>query len=255
MPMFAKPSRFALHALASVTLLGSTLSPSVAVAQSTAGVPLSAATAPDPVTPYTTEKDKMSYATGVMTARQLTKNGVPFDLDVMIQGLRDGMAGGPIRMGDKELKAVLQAMQTDIARKLSNERQVKASLNRENGVIFQKKYGAQAGVTVLPGNLMYKIIKAGTGEKTNEVGTVVVKFRGTLIDGTEFDATPEGKTATIKLADVITGWREAIRRMPAGSIWEVVVPPSMAYSTRGAGSVIGPNETLIFNIELVAVVN
>jgi FKBP-type peptidyl-prolyl cis-trans isomerase FklB len=80
-----------------------------------------------------------------------------------------------------------------------------------------------------------------------------VKYRGTLTDGTEFDATPEGKTATIKITEVITGWKEALKRMPAGSTWEIVVPASMAYSTRGSGS-IGPNETLVFTIELVAVV-
>lgn len=204
--------------------------------------------------PLLTIKDKMSYATGVMTARQMTKNDVPFDVDLIIQGLRDGLAGGDIRMPEKELKIVLQSMSADIAKKMNNERQVKASLNRERGVIFQNEYKAKPGVTVLPGNLMYRVLKEGKGDKPSELGTVVVKYRGTLIDGTEFDATPEGKTATIKLENVITGWREALKRMPAGSTWEVVVPTTMAYSTRGAGSSIGPNETLVFNIELVAVV-
>jgi FKBP-type peptidyl-prolyl cis-trans isomerase FklB len=195
----------------------------------------------------------MSYATGVMTARQLIKNDVPFDFDIMIQGLRDGIAGGEIRMSEKELKIVLQSMQADITKKLSNDRQIKAGLNRERGVIFQNNYKTKPGVVVLPGNLMYRVIKEGTGDKPKETGTVVVKYRGTLTDGTEFDATPEGKTATIKLTDVITGWKEALKRMPAGSTWEIVVPTAMAYSTRGA-STIGPNETLVFTIELVAIV-
>jgi FKBP-type peptidyl-prolyl cis-trans isomerase FklB len=203
--------------------------------------------------PLTTLKDKMSYSTGVMTARQLIKNDVPFDLDLIIQGLRDGLAGGDIRISEKELKIVLQSMSADIAKKMNNERQVKAGLNRERGVIFQNEFKTKPGVTVLPGNLMYRVIKEGKGDKPSELGTVVVKYRGTLVDGTEFDATPEGKTATIKLTDVITGWKEALRRMPAGSTWEIVVPTSMAYSTRGAGN-IGPNETLVFTIELVAVV-
>jgi FKBP-type peptidyl-prolyl cis-trans isomerase FklB len=222
---------------------------------SRAPTPSSAASAPPPsgTAPLLTLKDKMSYSTGVMTARQLTKNDVPFDVELIVQGLRDGLAGGEIRISEKELKVVLQSMSADIAKKMNNERQVKASINRERGVIFQNDYKTKPGVTVLPGNLMYRVIKEGKGDKPGELGTVVVKYRGTLVDGSEFDATPEGKTATIKLTDVITGWKEALKRMPAGSTWEVVVPTAMAYSTRGAGN-IGPNETLVFTIELVAVV-
>jgi FKBP-type peptidyl-prolyl cis-trans isomerase FklB len=204
--------------------------------------------------PVLTLKDKISYATGVMTARQLIKNEVPFDVDLIIQGMRDGLAGGEIRMPEKELKIVLQSMSADIAKKMNNERQVKASLNRERGVIFQNEFKTKAGVTVLPGNLMYRVVKEGKGDKPTELGTVVVKYRGTLVDGSEFDSTAEGKTATIKLENVITGWREALKRMPAGSTWEIVVPTNLAYGTRGAGSSIGPNETLVFNVELVAVV-
>jgi FKBP-type peptidyl-prolyl cis-trans isomerase FklB len=203
--------------------------------------------------PLTSLKDKMSYATGVITARQLMKNDVPFDFDMMVQGLRDGMAGGEIRMSEKELRIVLQSMQADLAKKLSNERLVKAGQNRERGIAFQNEYAKKPGVVILPGNLMYRVIKEGNGDKPNPLGTVVVKYRGTLVDGTEFDATAEGKTATLKLTDVITGWRETLKLMPAGSTWEIVVPTAMAYSTRGSGS-IGPNETLVFTIELVAVV-
>jgi FKBP-type peptidyl-prolyl cis-trans isomerase FklB len=196
----------------------------------------------------------MSYSTGVMTARQLIKNEVPFDLDLMIQGLKDGLAGGEIRISEKELKVVLQSMQADITRKMSNDRMVKATIAREQGVVFQNEFKTKPGVTVLPGNLMYRVIKEGSGDKPRELGTVVVKYRGTLVDGTQIDATPEGKTATIKLDSVITGWREALKRMPVGSTWELVVPSNLAYGTRGAGSNIGPNETLVFTIELVAIV-
>ena len=225
----------------------------VAVAAALAAALTAPAWAVEPA-PLATLKDKMSYATGVMTARQLTKNDVPFDIELIVQGLRDGLAGGDIRMPEKELKVVLQSMSADIAKKMSNERQVKGSLNRERGVIFQAEYKAKPGVTVLPGNLMYRVIKEGKGDKPGDLGTVVVKYRGTLVDGTEFDATPEGKTATMKLENVITGWREALKHMPAGSTWEIVVPTSMAYGPRGAGD-IGPNETLVFNVDLVAVVN
>ena len=200
-----------------------------------------------------TLKEKMSYSTGVMTARTLAKNGVPFDAELLVQGLRDGMAGGAIRIPEKELKVVLQSMQADILRKLSSERSVKASINRENGLIYQADYRKKPDVNVLPGNLMYRVIKDGIGDKPGDLSQVVVRYQGHLIDGTEFDATPEGKTATIKLSEVISGWREALKHMPAGATWEIVVPPTLAYAHRGAGG-IGPNETLVFNVELVAVV-
>jgi FKBP-type peptidyl-prolyl cis-trans isomerase FklB len=246
--------KLALARIVGLTLLSGSCGAALALdaAQTAPAAPASVEAAASGA-PLTSIKDKMSYATGVTTARQLMKNEVPFDADLIIQGLRDGMSGGQIRMGEKELRLVLQSMQADIVRKMASDRSVKASLARENGRIFQEDYKKKPGVTVLPGNLMYRVITEGTGEKPGELGTVVVKYRGTLIDGTEFDATPEGKTTTLKLTEVITGWREALKRMPAGSVWEVVIPPALAYATRGAGS-IGPNETLVFTLEHVAVV-
>jgi FKBP-type peptidyl-prolyl cis-trans isomerase FklB len=217
-----------------------------------AGPALAQAQAPE-AAPLQSLKDKMSYATGVMTARNLLKNGVPFDLDLMVQGLRDGMAGGDIRMPEKELKLVLQSMQAEIQRKISAERSVKAGIARENGLAYQAEYAKKPGVQVLPGNLMVRVLKEGQGDKAGDAGTVVVRYRGTLVDGSEFDATPEGKTATVKLVEAIPGWREALKRMPAGSTWEIVVPPGLAYAARGNGTV-GPNETLVFTVDLVAVV-
>jgi FKBP-type peptidyl-prolyl cis-trans isomerase FklB len=216
-------------------------------------LPAHAADDAAPAAPLATLKDKTSYATGVMTARNLMKNEVPFDVELLIQGLRDAMAGGTVRMDEREIKVVLQSMQADMQRHLSNDLRVKASINQEKGKIFRTDYARQAGVVQLPGELMYRVVKTGNGDKPTELSQVVVKYRGTLTDGTEFDATPEGKTVTLKLTDVITGWREALKRMTAGSTWELVVPPTLAYSNRGAGP-IGPNETLVFTIELVALV-
>ena len=148
---------------------------------------------------------------------------------------------------------MLQSMSAEIQRKLSNERMVKAGVARENGRLFQIEYAKKPGVTVLPGGLMVRTITEGSGDKPSELNKVVVRYRGTLIDGTEFDATPKGKTATLKPSETITGFREALKRMPAGSTWEVVIPPTLAYGARGNDN-LGPNETLVFNVELVAVV-
>jgi FKBP-type peptidyl-prolyl cis-trans isomerase FklB len=205
--------------------------------------------------PLQSLRDKMSYSTGVMTARTLKKNGVDFDVELLIEGLRDAIAGHPIRIPEKELKVVLQSMQADIQRKIASERSVTASINREKGLAYQTEFRKSAGVASLPGGLMYRVIKQGSGDKpASDLNTVVVRYRGTLIDGTQFDATPEGKTSTLRLTDVVTGLREALKRMPAGATWEVVVPPNLAYATRGSEN-IGPNETLVFNVELVALVD
>lgn len=203
--------------------------------------------------PLVTVKDKMSYATGVMTARNLLKNDVPFDLELLIQGLRDVVADRPVRLSEREIKVLLQSMQADITRRLSNERQVKAALARESGIRFVKDYRSKPGVVTLPGDLMYRVLSEGKGDKPTEAGTVVVRYRGTLVDGTEFEAIPEGKTVTVSLPEVITGWREVLKRVPAGSHIEMVVPPSLAYGSRGSSN-IGPNETLVFDLDLVAVV-
>ncbi|MEY8876876.1 MAG: FKBP-type peptidyl-prolyl cis-trans isomerase [Leptothrix sp. (in: b-proteobacteria)] len=243
-----------MSGLSAVALALGLLLPALASAQLTKAA---AAEAAGVVTgkgaPLVTLRDKTSYATGVMTARNLLKNDIAFDVDLLIAGLRDGLAAGDIRMSEKELKGVLLGMQTEMQRHLSNDLKVKSTINRERGVVFQNAYRDKPGVQVLAGNLMVRPITEGTGERPTDLGTVTVKYRGTLVDGTEFDATPEGKTATLKLENVITGWREALKRMPAGSTWEIVVPPALAYGIRGAGP-IGPNETLVFTVELVAVV-
>jgi FKBP-type peptidyl-prolyl cis-trans isomerase len=218
-----------------------------------AAAPAASASNAASATQLVTAKDKTSYATGVMTARNLIKNEVEFDLEMLVRGLRDGMAGGAIAMDERELKKVLQAMQTDMQRHMTNERNVKATINRENGVIFQKEFAAKPGVVVLPGNLMYRVITPGSGDRPDEASTVVIKFKGATIDGKPLDATPEGKSATVKVTELMTGMREALKHMTAGSKWEVVIPPAMAYGSRGTPT-IGPNESLVFELELVALV-
>lgn len=200
-----------------------------------------------------TLKEKYSYATGVMTTRNLVKNEVQFDIDLLIRGLRDGMSNAPIQMSEKELKVVLQSMQAEMQRHMTAERTLKATTNRDRGTKFQEEYRKDPKTVQLPGGLMYRLLKAGKGDRPTDTSTVVMRYRGTLVDGTEFEAVPEGKTVTMKVLDMIIGWREVLKQMNAGSEVEVVIPPSMAYGNRGAGN-IGPNETLVFKIELVALV-
>jgi FKBP-type peptidyl-prolyl cis-trans isomerase FklB len=219
-----------------------------------ASAPAGAASAAEIAARLSTTKDKMSYATGVMTARNLKRNAIGFDADMIVRGLQDAVARRPLAMDEVEIRTVLTKMQNEMKDHLESERTAKGNANLEHGFEYQEAFRKLPGAVVLPGNLMYREVTAGKGDRPTEESKVVLRYRGTLVDGTEFEATPEGKTVTMKVGDLISGWREAIKRMTAGSTWVVVVPPSLAYGKQGAGEKIGPNETLVFNVDLVAVV-
>ncbi|MEY4747818.1 MAG: hypothetical protein RIQ60_32 [Pseudomonadota bacterium] len=243
-------------ALVGLTLGGTSLMARAADAPAPARAP--AAASSSPVAPVATgsafksDDDRNGYATGLMTARNLLNNKVPFNAEMIIQGLRDGLAGGAaVKMSEHELRQVVTAMQSSMERHLTQERQAKALANADRGQAFQDKYRQQPGVIVLPGNVMYRILKAGDGDKASENSKIVVKYTGSLVDGTVFDATPEGQTSTFKLSELIPGWKTALEGMPTGAVWEVVIPPALAYGSRG-NTRIGPNETLMFKVELVA---
>jgi FKBP-type peptidyl-prolyl cis-trans isomerase FklB len=125
--------------------------------------------------------------------------------------------------------------------------------NKKKGEVFLAENKTKEGVVVLPSGVQYKILKAGNGKKPIDSDVVQVYYRGTLLDGSEFDATEPGQPADLKASSLIAGWKEALRLMPAGSKWQIFVPSQLAYGERGVGSDIGPNETLVFEVELLAV--
>jgi FKBP-type peptidyl-prolyl cis-trans isomerase FklB len=211
-------------------------------------LPAQAADAPA----LTNDADRNGYATGLMTARNLLGNKLPFNAEMIVQGLRDGLAGGPVRMTEQELRQVVQAMQAGMEKHLAEERQARAAANAERGNAFIENYRKQPGAIVLPGNIAYRILTPGTGDKPGERAKVVVKYTGSLVDGTVFDSTGDDKTLSFRLNEVIPGWTLVLQSMPTGSVWEVVIPPALAYGARG-NTRIGPNETLVFKIELVAI--
>jgi FKBP-type peptidyl-prolyl cis-trans isomerase len=144
--------------------------------------------------------------------------------------------------------------QSDQLRKQRQAAALVGEENRKAGEAFLAANKAKAGVVTLPSGLQYRILKAGDGGKPSDADTVECRYRGTLIDGTEFDRSdPSGQPATFKVAGVIPGWREALKLMSAGSKWQLFIPPQLAYGARGAGRAIGPNATLIFDLELLAV--
>lgn len=225
----------------------------VAAAGATAQATSAPASAPEQSSRYPATKDQISYATGVMAVRNFTKNDVAFDIELMIQGMRDALAGKELKMSDREIRLAMNGLQVELRRTMATNQRELADKNRKRGAEYLATYKAKPDVKALSNGVLYRVLRAGNGPKPVEADTVVTRYRGASIDGVEFDATLEGKTSTLRLNQVIMGWREALKQMPVGSKWEVVVPAPLAYGERGVGEMIGPNEVLVFDVELLEI--
>lgn len=200
-----------------------------------------------------TQKDKVSYTLGVEVARSFQSQGVEVDQNLVVKGLRDALSGEKLLMTDDDLHATMSAFQQDLRQKQAQARSMAAEGNKKAGEAFLAENAKKEGVVTLPSGLQYKILKAAEGKKPTEADTVVCHYRGTLIDGTEFDSSKSGQPSTFGLKGVIPGFREALKLMPVGSKWQFFIPPDLAYGERGAGNAIGPNATLVFEIELISI--
>lgn len=200
----------------------------------------------------TTDMEKRSYAIGANVAKNIKQQAVSVDAALVSKGLLDELAGKSL-LTDVELGAIMQQLQGEVRQKMMAEREKAAAENKQRGEAFLAENKKQDGVKVLPGGVQYKVLKAGNGKKPTAADTVQCNYTGTLIDGKVFDASQPGKPVSFKVGQVIPGWQEALKQMPVGSKWHLVIPPDQAYGERGAGNTIGPNETLIFEVELVAI--
>lgn len=201
-----------------------------------------------------TQKDKVSYAIGVNIGKSMQRDSVDIDLNIFLRGLKDAMAGGKMLLTDDEAKAALTAYQADLRKKQEEKMQQQGAANKLEGDVFLAANKAKEGVVTLPSGLQYKVLTPGTGPKPAATDTVVCNYKGTLINGTEFDSSyKRGQPATFPVNGVIKGWVEALQLMPVGSKWQLFVPSDLAYGSRGAGPNIGPNATLIFEVELVSI--
>lgn len=194
-----------------------------------------------------------SYSIGVDIARNFRRESVDIDPELLAMGVRDGLRNGPLLLPETELRDVLSGFRAEQRRRVAAERKRTAMENKRRGDEFLAANRTRDGVVTLPGGVQYKVLKPGNGRMPGDADRIVCHYRGTRLDGTEFDATKSGKPATLEVARLIPGWKEAVRRMPAGSRWQIAVPPRMAYGERGVGSEVGPNETLLFEVELLAV--
>jgi FKBP-type peptidyl-prolyl cis-trans isomerase FklB len=201
-----------------------------------------------------TPKDKASYAIGMNIGKGLHKDSVDVDPAILLRGLKDGMAGGKTLLTDDEAKSAMVAIQADLRKKQEAKMAIAGDANKKEGDEFLAQNKTKEGVVTLPSGLQYKILKEGTGPKPSASDSVVCNYKGTLIDNTEFDSSyKRGQPATFPVGQVIKGWTEVLQLMPVGSKWQVFVPSDLAYGPRAPGGTIGPNATLIFEIELLSI--
>lgn len=207
-------------------------------------------------TPLTlkTDKDKASYAIGRSFGSSLRKQSIEVEPSILVRGLKDGLADSKPLLAEDEMKDAISHVQAD-ARKKQEEKMAQAGdANKKEGQAFLDANKLKEGVVTLPSGLQYKILQAGTGPKPTTTDSVVCNYRGTLINGKEFDSSyKRGQPATFPVSGVIKGWTEALQLMPVGSKWQLFVPSELAYGARGAGGDIGPNATLIFEVELISI--
>jgi len=200
-----------------------------------------------------TDKDMLSYSIGASTAKNLKKSDIEIDPDLVMKGLKDGLAGDKLLLSDKQMTGIMNTLMNNVKRTTVANRKEAAEKNQKTGLVFLEANKSKKGVVTLPSGVQYQVLKTGDGKQPSDSDMIVCHYRGTLIDGTEFDATEEGRPANVKVSALVSGWREAVKLMPVGSKWRIFIPAAHAYAERGVGTVIGPNETLIFDLELLAI--
>lgn len=205
-----------------------------------------------------TQKDKFSYSLGMRMGanlrQSLSKQSVPFDSAIMARAFKDAISGSKTLMTDEEAQATITDMQKEVQGKMQAKMKEEGDANKKTSEDFLSANKTKDGVVTLPSGLQYKILTTGSGPKPTASDTVECNYRGTLINGTEFDSSyKRGQPASFPVSGVIKGWTEALQLMPVGSKWQLFIPSDLAYGERGAGGDIGPDETLIFEVELLSI--
>lgn len=203
------------------------------------------------------EIEKVSYILGYSTGKSFGEQSVDVNVDIFMKGLKEGLSKDDKKipaMTEDQMREVMTSFRTTLMEKRKKDMEESGKKNIKEGEEFLAKNKTKEGVITLPSGLQYKIIKAGTGERASKEDSVTVEYTGTLLDGKTFDSTKtRGKPATFSVGTTIPGMSEALTLMPVGSTWELYIPANLGYGAQGAGAAIGPNQTLLFNVELVSV--
>ena len=203
----------------------------------------------DKSTPLKDSKDKVSYSIGLNIGLNLKKQNVSINPDTFVLGLKDALAGKP-QMTEEQVKETMTAFEKEMI----DKQKAAGVKNGADGEKFLAENKKKEGVKTTASGLQYKVVKEGTGAQPKEKDTVMANYRGTLIDGTEFDSSyKRGQPATFPVSGVIKGWTEALQMMKVGSKYQLFIPANLAYGERAIGPDIGPNSTLIFEVELLDV--
>jgi FKBP-type peptidyl-prolyl cis-trans isomerase len=240
---------------ASTTKSGTNAKSSSSTETSTTAKPNAAAAAKksEPLT-LTTAKQKQSYAMGMNIGMGMMKDGVDVDPTILAAGLNDVMAGRKTLLTEAEAREVFLKLRSEMMARQQAEARRIGEANKQAGEQFLAANKSKEGVVTLPSGLQYKVLKDGTGSKPTASDSVVCNYRGTLIDGKEFDSSyKRGEPATFGVTQVIKGWTEALQLMPVGSKWQLYVPDDLAYGDRSPSPDIPPNSTLVFEVELVSI--
>jgi FKBP-type peptidyl-prolyl cis-trans isomerase len=202
----------------------------------------------------TTDKEKTSYAIGLDLGNKLKSQSIDVNTAILVRGMNDGISGAKPLMSEEDMRNSLTALSTQMRAKQTAMLKDLTEKNKSEGDAFLLDNKSKEGVVALPSGLQYKILKAGDGPKPTANDSVVCNYKGTLINGKEFDSSyKRGQPATFPVGGVIKGWTEALELMPVGSKWQLFIPPDLAYGERGAGADIQPDSTLIFEVELMSI--
>jgi len=201
-----------------------------------------------------TDKEKISYSIGMEIGGNLKRGSVEVDPDLLAKGLKDSYGGGKTVLTEDQARQAIADFQKTLMAKQAETMQKLSEKNKADGEKFLAENGKKEGVKTLPSGLQYKEIAPGTGKSPKTTDTVTTHYKGTLIDGTEFDSSyKRGEPVSFPVSGVIAGWTEALQLMKEGAKWQLFVPSNLAYGERGAGREIGPNATLIFEVELISI--
>lgn len=199
-----------------------------------------------------TQKEKVSYSIGINIGKNMKMQGVDIDQGFLTQGIKDGLNNAKTAMSDKDMDATMKLFSQEMSNKMQAKQKVDGDKNKKEGDAFLAANKKKSGVITLPSGLQYKILKEGSGAKPTLTQTVKCHYRGTFVNGTEFESSYSREPVEFPVGQVIKGWTEALQLMPTGSKWQLYIPSDLAYGPTGQGQ-IGPNSVLIFDIELLSV--